>query len=540
MEVSLNIQTKILIPLVVIFSLMSGVVIFLNYSNQLEFVEKVIEDQAVQTASQYFDSVNAMMITGTMENREILREKLLENKDITDVRIVRSPEVNEMYGEGLGHESVQDDLDKRGLNGEEIRIVQSFQGKRILTVLVPVRASSNYRGTNCLECHDVKEGTVLGATRITYSLERQDLEVKENSIHVGKMLIGLFIVALIIVVFVLRVIAIKRLKRTQKEMEGIANHMDLTKVLSRNGSKDEIAKLLNAFDGMLKNIRESLCHVKTSTEKIVNGTEEITEITDLTVSNIFQQKEEIKQVGETLRKMSHSSQTVADNTSQSELFTNTVEAEVADGANQAFSAREKINNLYQKIEQVASIAARLEEETVRIAQTVKVVDDITLNTRLLSFNASVEAARANHAGQGFAVVAREIGELAQQTSNSNKGIAECTNQLKLLMQETVGLIKDTMKLADEGRNEVNTSYEAFKKVSIEMAKLKEVMVDIAGSTKEQSEATKEVEININSITELSNKTTDAAQRIGEVSNDFAKLTNELNELIMRFKLFPDD
>lgn len=536
----MNIQTKILIPLIVIFSFMSGVVILLNYSNQLEFVEKVIEDQAVQTASQYFDSVNAMMITGTMENREILREKLLENKDITEVRIVRGSDVNAMYGEGFEYERIQDELDKRGLSGEEIRIVQSFQGKRILTVLVPVRASSNYRGTNCLECHEVQEGAVLGATRITYSLERQDQEVKANSIHMGKLLVGLFIIALIFVVIALRLIAIKRLKRTQKEMEEIAANMDLTKVLSRNGSKDEIAKLLNAFDGMLKNIRESLCHVKTSTEKIVKGTEEITEITDLTVSNIFQQKEEIKQVGETLRKMSHSSQTVADNTSQSELFTNTVEGEVADGANQAFSAREKINNLYQKIEQVASITARLEEETVRIAQTVKVVDDITLNTRLLSFNASVEASRANHAGQGFAVVAREIGELAQQTSNSNKDIAECTNQLKLLMQETVELIKDTKKLASEGRSEVNTSYEAFKKVAVEMTKLKEVMVDIAGRTKEQSEATKEVETNINSITELSNKTTEAAQRIGEVSNDFAKLTNELNDLILGFKLFPQD
>lgn len=536
----MNIQTKILIPLVIIFSLMSGIVIYLNYSNQLDFVEKVVEDQAVQTASQYFDSVNAMMITGTMENRGILREKLLENKDITDVRIVRSPEVNEMYGEGFENERVMDDLDKRGLAGEEIRIVQSFQGKRVLSVLVPVKASSNFRGTNCLECHEVPEGTVLGATRITYSLERQDLEVKANSIHMGKMLIGLFIAALVFVVIVLRLIAIKRLKRTQREMQEIATNMDLTKVLSRKNSKDEIEKLLNAFDEMLKNIRESLCHVKTSTEKIVNGTEEITEITDLTVSNILQQKEEIKQVGETLRKMSHSSQTVANNTSQSELFTNTVEAEVADGANQAFSARTKINNLYQKIEQVASIASRLEAETVRIGETVKVVDDITLNTRLLSFNASVEASRANQAGQGFAVVAREIGELAQQTSNSNKDIAECTNQLKILMQETVGLIKDTKKLADEGRSEVNTSYEAFKKVSIEMAKLKEVMVDIAGRTKEQNEATREVETNINSITELSNKTTDAAQRIGEVSNDFAKLTNELNELIMRFKLFPDD
>lgn len=532
----MNIQLKILIPLVIIFSLMTGVVIFINFSNQQKFVERFIEDQAMQTASQYFDSVNAMMITGTMENREILRNKLLENKDIEDVRIVRGDKVKEMYGEGFKYESAQDALDRRGLLGEEIQLIQSFKDKRTLTVLLPVRASSNYRGTNCLECHEVPEGTVLGATRITYSLNRLDREVRESSMYVGKIVVALFIIALIIVVVALRLIAVKRIKNIQQDIEYIAQKMDLTKILTRSGSRDEISKMAHAFDEMLKTIRTSLTQVKGSTEKIVHGSDEITNITTLTISDLLEQKEETNQVGLTLRKMSDSSQNVANSSLQSQSFTNNVEAEVADGANKAFSAREKINDLFKHIEQVSSIAEQLEKETLRIAQTVKVVDDITMKTRLLSFNASVEASRASSAGLGFAVVANEIGELAQQTKVSNLEIEECTNQLKVLMQETVAVIRETKVLAEEGRNEVNTSYDAFKNVAMEMAKLKDVMMDIASSTMEQSKATQEVESNINSIMDLSNKTTVAAQRIGEVSSDFSLLAHQLNELINKFKI----
>lgn len=532
----MNIQLKILIPLVIIFSLMSGLVIYINHGNQQEFVERFIEEQALQTASQYFDSVNAMMITGTMENREILRTKLMENKDIEDVRIVRGDKVKEMYGDGFAYESAQDDLDHKGLAGEEIKLIRSFQNKRTLTVLLPVKASSNYRGTNCLECHEVPEGTILGATRITYSLNRLDREVRANSFYVGKIVVALFIIALIIVVLALRFIAVRRIKTIQQEIEYISQKMDFTKILSRREQGDEITKMARALDEMLKTIRSSLAQVKGSTEKIVHGSDEITNITTSTIADILKQKEETSMVGETMRKMSDSSQNVAGRTLESQSFTNNVESEVTDGANKAFSAREKINTLFNQIERVSLIAENLEKETLRIADTVKVVDDITMKTRLLSFNASVEASRASSAGLGFAVVANEIGELANQTKESNLEIEACTNQLKALMEETIAVIRDTKKLAEEGRSEVNNSYDAFQNVANEMANLKNVMEDIARSTLEQSEATREVESNINSIMELSNKTTVAAQRIGEVSSDFGLLAHQLNDLINKFKI----
>jgi len=319
-------------------------------------------------------------------------------------------------------------------------------------------------------------------------------------------------------------------------MEYIAQQLDLTKTLTENNSSDEISKMANAFDHMMDTIRSSLGQVKSSTEQIVHGSEEISRYTNETISDIREQKEETANVAMTLGKMTESSRNVANNTHQSQEFTNNVEAEVTDGAEKAYSAREKINNLYKQIEMVAQIAEKLEQETVQISSTVKVIDDITLKTKLLSFNASVEAARAGEHGKSFSVVANEIGDLSNQTKQSNLEIEKATVQLKNLMEEAVAVIRETKTLAEEGKNEVNVSYDSFKNVSSEMAKLKEVMSNIALSTQEQSEATKEVEKNINSIMELSNKTTTASERIGEVSGDFSSLANHLDELIKKFKI----
>lgn len=532
----MNIQSKILIPLIIIFSLMTGVVLFLNYSNQQKFVEKFIEDQALQTASQYFDSVNTLMITGTMENREILRKKLMENKDIEEAHIIRGDAVKAMYGEGFDYESAKDELDKRGLKGEEIKLIQSFDKKRKLIILMPVRASSSYRGTNCLECHEVPEGTVLGAVKVTYSLERLDQEVRENSIYVTKILFGLFVLALVIVVVALRYIAVRKIKNIQQSIQSISQEMDLTRSISVKKNGDEISRMAEALDEMLRKIRGSLTQVKGATTKIVHGTDEISEITSATIADILEQKEETEKITEAVRKMSQSSEDVAANTQHSQNFTINVEAEVADGASKARSASEKINNLFQQVELVASIAEKLQLEAVKIADTVKVVDDITLKTKLLSFNASVEASRAGSSGLGFSVVANEIGMLAEETKNSNLEIARGAIEFQALMEKAVAAIKETKQLAGEGRGEVNVSFEAFKNVSTEMMKLKEVVESIANSTKQQSVTTKAVENNIQSIMELSNKTTQAAQRIGEVSSDFSTLAHELDELVNKFKI----
>lgn len=63
------------------------------------------------------------------------------------------------------------------------------------------------------------------------------------------------------------------------------------------------------------------------------------------------------------------------------------------------------------------------------------IDEIAKQSKLLSLNARIESARAGTAGKGFTVVAQEIGELAQDTQNKVKNIAEFTLQVDLIKKE---------------------------------------------------------------------------------------------------------
>ncbi|MFK8136968.1 MAG: methyl-accepting chemotaxis protein [Bdellovibrionales bacterium] len=83
-----------------------------------------------------------------------------------------------------------------------------------------------------------------------------------------------------------------------------------------------------------------------------------------------------------------------------------------------------------------------------ITDKTKVINDIVFKTQLLSFNASIEAARAGQHGRGFAVVAEEVGNLAQMSGNA-------ANEIAALLQKSedqVGqIVENTASRVEQGQ-----------------------------------------------------------------------------------------
>lgn len=76
---------------------------------------------------------------------------------------------------------------------------------------------------------------------------------------------------------------------------------------------------------------------------------------------------------------------------------------------------------------------------------VHIVNDIVLQTQLLSLNAAVEAARAGEAGRGFSVVANAIRDLAKQSQESVSDITDT----HLFAKKTISAITDAGSNVDK-------------------------------------------------------------------------------------------
>ncbi|SDY47760.1 diguanylate cyclase (GGDEF) domain-containing protein [Allochromatium warmingii] len=106
------------------------------------------------------------MINGTINKREQFLERLMEVQGLSMARVIRSPLVSQQFGEGLQREMVADRIETQVLQDGQPRfsIIDEI-GEPVFRGTIPYIASS--RGTpNCLQCHRVQEGDVLGAVTI--------------------------------------------------------------------------------------------------------------------------------------------------------------------------------------------------------------------------------------------------------------------------------------------------------------------------------------------------------------------------------------
>jgi methyl-accepting chemotaxis protein len=240
----LSLQTKITVVMAIVFLVTVSAATLYQVRKQREHLITSAERRALDIASDYFESLNIMMLTGNMSDWDLLSRRLQERPNILEARIVRGQAVNQDFPRE-GKDLPVDDLDRRALEGEQISEIAETGAGEAMTVLMPLHASATERDVNCMNCHQVKDGTVLGAVRISYSLAAMEGTMMADLWAGTRVNVGLFAVGLLLVSLLLRVRVVLPLRRLAAIAGEIATGHIKQTVLHR--SNDEIGDLAEAF-----------------------------------------------------------------------------------------------------------------------------------------------------------------------------------------------------------------------------------------------------------------------------------------------------
>ncbi|MCO7546421.1 methyl-accepting chemotaxis protein [Stutzerimonas nitrititolerans] len=531
----ISVQAKINLALLVVFALVLSASLLYAAVTEKRLVLQVVEQQTKDAADSYFDSINTMMLTGTMAQREVLRNKILARPGVIDARIVRGDLVSKVFGPGFEHQAPADLLDRRALAGEAIMEVTEGKQGRVLTVINPIHAEKDYRGTNCLTCHQVPEDAVMGAVRISYDLSALDGEVDRNILVSAGIQLLLLLAGLLVMSYIIRRVVISRINAMRHTMEEMTAHEDLSRAVVIR-AEDEVGAMGHAFNRMIGKFRDSLEAVAGVTRQLGEVSDRVSSVAEKTHSAVIEQRSETDMVASAMNEMSATVQEVARHATQTASASSGADEESKAGVKVATEALDGIEVLIRDIENAAQVIKRVEDDSASIGMVLGVINGIAEQTNLLALNAAIEAARAGEQGRGFAVVADEVRTLASRTQKSTEEIQQTIEQLQNGVRNAVKAMEGAQVRAHAGSECVAKAAQSLTVIAGEVGTINDMNTQIATAAEEQSAVAEEINRNITTISMIADTTSTDAQQTARISDELVQLAAELNRLVSQFRL----
>ncbi len=523
----LPVLAKVNLTVALVFILVVGSVTFYSGVREKERVLALATSHTKDMTASYFDALNTLMLTGTMNQRDILRKKALRRHGVLDARVVRGEPVNKQFGPGTVDEQPVDELDFRALRGEEIVQVDRRPEGRALTVITPFRATENTGDVNCLACHNVPTGTVNGAVRVSYSIAELDNTVEQDiwigvSANVALMALGLIVASMVLRGWITR---------------PLENLMDVVSKRAKGDlgarcvvtSSDEIGRLSNAFNDMadMANANDEREHA--ATQDLRNKVDILLEVVnkaakgDLTGKIAFSGNDAVGELGAGLQVMID---------------------------NLRFSIEEKrisMEELKQKISSILAVVSKAAEGDLTgrivvsgddaIGQLAMAVQLMTDNLNLLVSQVQRSGIQVTSSSTEIAATLRQQeATMTEQAATVSEVVATAT-EISLTTKELVNTMDAVSRVSESTENSASDGQAALEKMEDTMRHMVDASVSIAAKLEVLSEKANNINTVVTTISKVADQTNllslnaaIEAEKAGEYGLGFSVVATEIRRL----------
>jgi len=311
----------------------------------------------------------------------------------------------------------------------------------------------------------------------------------------------------------------RRLHHTVRILEGLAEgRLDQDIEVHAH---DEVGQMAAALKTALGRLREAMRTIAQDSQSLAASSEELSAVSGSMSGSAEESASQAHLVSAAAEEVSRNVQTVATGTEE-------MSASIREIAKNAQDAAGVAAHAVTVAESTTATVAALGHSSAEVGNVIKVINSIAEQTNLLALNATIEAARAGEAGKGFAVVASEVKELAQETAKATGDIGQRIQAIQTDTEAAVAAI-----------NEISTI----------IAQINDTQATIASAVEEQTATTNEmgrnvseaatgsndIATNITGVARAAADTTTAASSTSEAAEELAKLASGLQGLVGQFR-----
>ncbi|MFC8924181.1 methyl-accepting chemotaxis protein [Cellulosimicrobium sp. NPDC057127] len=287
-------------------------------------------------------------------------------------------------------------------------------------------------------------------------------------------------------------------------------------------SKDELGSMARALAVAQESLRQTLSGVLASSVTIASGSEQLAAAAARVVASAEQSSVQSGVVASAAEQVSQNVRTVAAGAEEMGASIR----EIAQNSNEA-----------AKVANLATEQAAVTNETVQklgassqeIGNVIKVITSIAEQTNLLALNATIEAARAGEAGKGFAVVASEVKELAQETAKATEDIARRVEAIQGDTDGAVGAIAEITQIIGQINDYQLTIASAVEEQSA-------TTNEMSRGVQESATGASEIAGNITGIASGARENARTMEEMSTAVGELAHVSEQLRAQVSRFRM----
>ncbi len=297
---------------------------------------------------------------------------------------------------------------------------------------------------------------------------------------------------------------------------------DLSVVIETTTRKDELGGLWESYRHLVSGLSEDIREISSHSDVLDSHTRQINKSFELLTLGAREQFQGVQMVAGQMLLLEQGIQEVVGLASMAGASSEEAVLAGKQGGIVVSEARRSMLN-------IRSTTDELSRKTTAISEMVSVIDDISRQTNLLALNAAIEAARAGEAGEGFAVVSKEIQKLADQTSTSTKVIRQ-------LIDEVNKYMRDAEKAVYTGVDQNTETELALQRILQAIGEMETRIAGILQSTDEQEVQTNEALISVKEIAVYAEESQSHVSEMSGLVDHLTHMSKSLKQMSDKFTI----
>lgn len=529
---------KIWVRLIVSISAMT----IASWTVMILWTAHVSEQAAIEQAQDFARSAHdmvlagltGMMVTGTIQQREVFIDQIKQLPSIREVRVLRGEAVTGQFGPGVGQEREHDALEGQVLaTGKEYSAVETAaNGEEALRVIRPALANENYLGKNCMMCHVVPRGTVLGAVSMKISLKTTKAAVARQRMQTIVAAVLLTLPMLFVIFVFIRKVVTRPLAQGMDVAHAVAagkldNDIDVV-------SSDEVGDLLKTMKVMQEGLNVVLQEVESCGLSMGQSSYQISSISNEIAKVNQQQQSRSGEVDGAMSQLDEISRQAFAQAVAAVERSNHVEDMARAGIANVESSVDAMNATSARVEQVSSEIRDLQRSAREIDEIANTIKEVAGQTNLLALNAAIEAARAGEQGRGFAVVADEVRRLAERTTKSAERVGTIIGHLSGQVGQVVSTMDALVASVGSTREESRRMAETMERISQNVAETVRANQNISADSTQQLDQFRLLQHTLDTLFQTLRESSNKVEVTAAISDDLRSVAARLNAIMARF------